>query len=308
MFDGNKLILQGEITMFKGIITPMVTIFKDDGTIDRKNQSTLAEKLISDGVDGVVALGSVGEFFNLSLQEKKDYVKFISGVVRKRTNLIVGTGSNDINDVIELNKYAEECGADAVLIITPYFFSLNEEYVHEYYSTIARNTDLPILLYNFPARTGTNLSPDFVFKLVTEFENIVGIKDTTDSISNVRGYVQKVKSYRRDFSIFSGFDEYLIPNLNCGGAGIIGGLTNVKAKLFIDTYKAFLNEDYAEILNNQKKVNKLMELYGLADPFIVGLKEAVRVSLDLDMNVSLKNYHIKLNEEIKQKIKELLIR
>ncbi|MEY7999228.1 dihydrodipicolinate synthase family protein [Clostridium sp. Mt-5] len=293
--------------MFKGIITPMVTIFNDDGTVDTKNQSILVEKLISDGVDGIVALGSVGEFFNLSLKEKKDYVKFISEVVGGRVKLIVGTGSNDIKEVIELNKYAKECGADAVLIITPYFFSLNEEYVHEYYSTIAKNTKLPILLYNFPARTSTNLSPNFVLKLVTEFENIVGIKDTTDSISNVRGYVQKVKSYKKDFSIFSGFDEYLIPNLNCGGDGIIGGLTNIKANLFIDTYKAFLNNDLDKISNYQKKINGLMELYNQVDPFIVALKEAVRISLGLNINVSLKNYNVKLDEKIKGKIKELII-
>ncbi|MHC6181176.1 dihydrodipicolinate synthase family protein [Clostridium sp. JNZ X4-2] len=293
--------------MFKGIITPMVTIFNDDGTVDTKNQSILAEKLISDGVDGIVALGSVGEFFNLSLKEKKDYVKFISEVVGGRTKLIVGTGSNDIREVIELNKYAKKYGADAVLIITPYFFSLNEEYVYEYYSTIAANTELPILLYNFPARTSTNLSPGFVLKLVTEFENIVGIKDTTDSISNVRGYVQKVKSYKKDFSIFSGFDEYLIPNLNCGGDGIIGGLTNVKANLFIHTYKAFLNNDLDKISDYQKKINGLMELYNQVDPFIVALKEAVRISLNLNINVSLKNYNVKVDEKIKEKIKEIII-
>ncbi|HBC96523.1 MAG TPA: dihydrodipicolinate synthase family protein [Clostridium sp.] len=293
--------------MFKGIFTPMITIFNDDGTIDTENQGILTEKLISDGIDGILALGSVGEFFNLSLEEKKDYIKFISGVVHGRTNLVVGTGSNDIKDVIELNEYSKKCGADAVLVITPYFFNLNEEYVHEYYADIAQNTDLPIMLYNFPDRTGINLSPDFVLRLVTEFENIVGIKDTTDSISNVRGYVQKVRPHRKNFSIFSGFDEYLIPNLNCGGSGIIGGLTNVKAKFFIDTYRAFLNRDFNKVLSCQKKINELMELYNLVDPFIVGIKEAVKISLSLDMNVSLKNYDIGITKKIEQKIEKIIL-
>lgn len=293
--------------MFKGILTPMVTIFNNDGTIDKKNQSILIEKLISDKVNGILAFGSVGEFFNLSLQEKKEYVKFISSVIKGRTKLIIGTGNNDINEVIELNKFAKECHADAVLVITPYFFRLNEAYLYEYYSKIAKNTELPLLLYNFPGNTYVNLSPDFVLKLVKKFDNIVGIKDTTDSISNVRGYVEKVKSFREDFSVFSGFDEYLIPNLNCGGDGIIGGLTNVKAEVFINAYNAYLHKDFDKVLIYQKQINKLMELYSMADPFVVAVKAAVAISLNLSMNVSLRNYDITIDENKIENIKKLLV-
>ncbi|AGY76609.1 dihydrodipicolinate synthase family protein [Clostridium autoethanogenum] len=293
--------------MFKGIFTPMITLFREDGTIDKENQSILVEKLISDGVDGILTLGSVGEFFNLSLEQKKDYVKFMSETVKGRTKLLVGTGNNDINQVIELNDYCKKCKVDAVLVITPYFFSLNEKYLYEYYSKVAKNTELPILLYNFPARTGTNLSADFLHKLVSDFENIVGIKDTTDSISNVRQYVEKVKSYRKDFSILSGFDEYLIPNLNCGGDGIVGGLTNVKGKFFVDTYNAFLNKNLTKLSNSQKKINTLMELYTLSDPFLVALKEAVILSLNLDANASLRNYSVKLDEKVKERIRNLIV-
>lgn len=293
--------------MFKGIFTPIVTIFNDDGSIDKKNQTILIENLISSGVDGIVILGSIGEFFNISLEEKKDYIKFASNLINKRTKLIIGTGGNNINEVIELNNFSKEYGGDAVLIITPYFFTLNETHLYEYYSTIAKNTDLPILLYNFPDRTGSNLSADFVLKLVTEFKNIVGIKDTTDSISNVRNYIRKVKNVRNNFSIFSGFDEYLIPNLNAGGDGIIGGLTNVKSKLFIDTYKAFIEKDFDKMHYYQNNINKLMELYTLCDPFIIPLKESVKISLNISMNTSLRNYNIQLDNTVKQRIKELLL-
>ncbi len=292
--------------MFKGIYTPLITIFNEKGGIDEENSKVLIEKLINDGVDGIVVLGSVGEFFNLSLEEKKDYIKFVSEVMNGRIKLIIGTGSNNIEEVIVLNKYSKEVNADGVLIITPYFFGLDENYIYEYYSTIAKNTELPIMIYNFPARTSVNVSYELVFRLASEFKNIVGIKDTTDSMSNVRKFVQKIKKARKDFCVISGFDEYLVPNLLSGGDGIIGGLTNIDAKLFIDTYKAFLDKDFEKLLVLQDKINKLTELYDLTNPFIVGLKEAVQISLKLDINTSFRNYDIKVNDDTKEKIKELV--
>ncbi|MFW2489130.1 dihydrodipicolinate synthase family protein [Clostridium chromiireducens] len=292
--------------MFKGIYTPLITIFDENGGIDKENSKVLIEKLINDGVDGIVVHGSVGEFFNFSLEEKKDYIKFVSEVMNGRTKLIIGTGSNNIEEVIELNKCSKEVNVDGVLIITPYFFGLDENYIYEYYSTIAKNTELPIMIYNFPARTSINVSYELVLRLASEFKNIVGIKDTTDSMSNVRRFVQKIKKVHKDFCVISGFDEYLVPNLLSGGDGIIGGLTNIDAKLFIDTYKAFLDKDFEKLLILQDKINKLTELYDLTNPFIVGLKEAVQISLKLDMNTSLRNYGIKVNEDTKEKIKELI--
>lgn len=293
--------------MFKGIFTPLVTIFNENGKIDKENLKILIERLIDDGVDGIVILGSVGEFFNISsLEDKKDYIKFVSNVINGRTKLIVGTGSNDIEEVIELNKYSKDVKADSVLIITPYFFGLDENYIYEYYSIIAKNTKLPIIIYNFPARTSVNVSYELIFRLAREFNNIVGIKDTTDSMSNIRKFVQNIKKVRKDFCVISGFDEYLIPNLLSGGDGIIGGLTNINAKLFIDTYKAFLDKDFEKLLVYQDKINKLAGLYDLTNPFIVGLKEAVKISLKLDINTSIRNYDIKINEDTKEKIKKLV--
>lgn len=292
--------------MFKGIYTPLITIFNERGGIDEENSKILIEKLINDGVDGIVVLGSVGEFFNLSFEEKKDYIKFVSEVMNGRTKLIIGTGSNNIEEVIALNEYSKEVNADGVLIITPYFFGLDENYIYEYYSTIAKNTELPIMIYNFPARTSVNVSYELVFRLASEFKNIVGIKDTTDSMSNVRKFVQKIKKVHKDFCVISGFDEYLVPNLLSGGDGIIGGLTNIDAKLFIDTYKAFQDKNFEKLLVLQDKVNKLTELYDLTNPFIVGLKEAVQISLKLDINTSFRNYDIKVNDDTKEKIKKLV--
>ncbi|OOM72040.1 dihydrodipicolinate synthase family protein [Clostridium sp. BL-8] len=292
--------------MFKGICTPLITIFDEKGGIDEENSKILIEKLINDGVDGIVVLGSVGEFFNLSFEEKKDYIKFVSEVMNGRTKLIIGTGSNNIEEVIALNEYSKEVNADGVLIITPYFFGLDENYIYEYYSTIAKNTELPIMIYNFPARTSVNVSYELVFRLASEFKNIVGIKDTTDSMSNVRKFVQKIKKVHKDFCVISGFDEYLVPNLLSGGDGIIGGLTNIDAKLFIDTYKAFQDKNFEKLLVLQDKINKLTELYDLTNPFIVGLKEAVQISLKLDINTSFRNYDIKVNDDTKEKIKKLV--
>ncbi|KAA8674967.1 dihydrodipicolinate synthase family protein [Clostridium sp. HV4-5-A1G] len=292
--------------MFKGIYTPMVTIFDDKGSVNKEATRILIEKLISNGIDGIVALGSTGEFFSMSLEQRKDYVKFVCEVIAGRVKFIVGTGSNNIEEVLELNKFAESIGADAVLIVTPYYFSLNDQHLYEYYSITARNTKLPILLYNFPDRTGTNLSPDLVFKLAVDFDNIVGIKDTIDSISNVRKYSEKFKNSQSGFSIFSGFEEYLIPNLLSQGSGIIGGLTNINARIFIDAYKAFQKKDVDKLMICQGKINKLMGIYNLMDPFMITLKEAVGMRLNININTSLKNYSIEADENIKNKIREFI--
>lgn len=292
--------------MFKGIYTPTITIFDDKGEIDIEANILLIEKLISEGVDGIVILGSIGEFFNLSFNEKKEYIKFVTTATRGRTKVIVGTGSNNIKEVLELNQFSKECGADAVLVITPYFFNLDEKYIYEYYSTIANNTELQMVIYNFPARTGTNLSADLVLKLATEYENIVGIKDSTDSMSNIRKFAQKIKMTRKDFAIISGFDEYLIPNLMSGGDGIIGGLTNINAKLFIDTYKAFLKKDYEKLSIFQDKINILMELYDVTNPFIVAIKEATAMSLQTEFNTTLRNYSIEVGSDEREKIKSII--
>lgn len=210
-----------------------------------------------------------------------------------------------MDEVIELTKFAETEKADAAVIISPYYFKLDDETIYNYYSDIAKNTKLPIFIYNFPDRTAVNINPKVVLKLAGEFPNIVGIKDTVDGMSHTRELIGVVKGEIPDFAVFSGFDEYLIPNLLSGGNGLIAGLTNVFPKLFTDVYKAFTRGDFQEINKFQKKVNRLMSIYSVAPYFITTIK-TIKALQGLDIvPIPKKPYGLLDNDSI-EKLKKII--
>ncbi|AZV57696.1 dihydrodipicolinate synthase family protein [Clostridium sp. AWRP] len=295
--------------MLKGVFTPMITIFDENGQFDNKSNKAMIEKLISDGIYGICILGTTGEFFNLTFEEKKQYIKFASEVINGRVKLIVGTGSTNLKEVIELGKFAEENNADAILVLPPFYFKLDDNHVFEYFSIIAENTNLPMILYNIPQNTKVNLSPDLVLKLANKYENIAngGVKDTTPSLANVRNFVEKVKSIHKNFAVFSGIDEYLIPNLIIGGNGIVGTQTNTQAKLMVETYKTFMNKDFDKLLLLQKRINKIMAVREMpGSNNILSTKTAASIALDMDFNTSVRYYDIKLPKETKDRIERIV--
>ncbi|ADK15877.1 MULTISPECIES: dihydrodipicolinate synthase family protein [Clostridium] len=295
--------------MLKGVFTPMITIFDENGQFDNKSNKAMIEKLISDGIYGICILGTTGEFFNLTFEEKKQYIKFALEVINGRVKLIVGTGSTNLKEVIELGKFAEENNADAILVLPPFYFKLDDNHVFEYFSIIAENTNLPMILYNIPQNTKVNLSPDLVLKLANKYENIAngGVKDTTPALANVRNFVEKVKSVHKNFAVFSGIDEYLIPNLIIGGNGIVGTQTNTQAKLMVETYKTFMNKDFDKLLLLQKRINKIMAVREMpGSNNILSTKTAASIALNMDFNTSIRYYDIKLPKETKDRIERIV--
>ncbi|OAA87737.1 dihydrodipicolinate synthase family protein [Clostridium coskatii] len=295
--------------MLKGVFTPMITIFDENGQFDSKSNKAMIEKLISDGIYGICILGTTGEFFNLTFEEKKQYIKFASEVINGRVKLIVGTGSTNLKEVIELGKFAEENNADAILVLPPFYFKLDDNHVFEYFSIIAENTNLPMILYNIPQNTKVNLSPDLILKLANKYENIAngGVKDTTPALANVRNFVEKVKSVHKNFAVFSGIDEYLIPNLIIGGNGIVGTQTNTQAKLMVETYKTFMDKDFDKLLLLQKRINKIMAVREIpGSNNILSTKTAASIALNMDFNTSIRYYDIKLPKETKDRIERIV--
>lgn len=264
--------------MFRGIFTPVITVFDKEGKVDLKGNELIINSLIEGGVNGILFLGSTGEFFSMSMEEKKKLISFVIKTVNKRVPVLIGTGGTIVDEVIELTQYAEDKGADAAVVVCPYYFKLDDKSLYEYYAEVARSVKLPIIIYNFPDRTAVNIDPKLVLKLAVDFNNIVGIKDTVDSMSHTRKLIQTVKSQLKDFAVFSGFDEYFIPNLLSGGNGLIGGLSNVAPKLFAEIYKAYNEKDFEELNILQCKVNDLMKLYDIAQVFIPVLKTAVSLT------------------------------
>lgn len=264
--------------MFKGILTPVITVFDDQGKFDFEGNTAVINRLIEHGMHGLLFLGSIGEFFALTMEEKKEFIHFAVQTVDKRTPVLIGAGGTVPEEVAALTQFAEQAGADGVVVVSPYYFRLNAETIYHYYASLARSTSLPIMLYNFPDRTGSDLTPALVLRLATEFSNIVAIKDTVDNISHTRKLIQTVKEHRPEFTVLSGFDEYLIPNLMAGGDGVLCGLTNIAPDLFDGLLKAYRAQDFAKVAAAQAKIAILMNLYEVTNPFIAGIKGAVKLS------------------------------
>jgi 2-dehydro-3-deoxy-D-pentonate aldolase len=273
-----KINKTGRPTMFKGVFSPVITILDQEGKIDFKGMQEHIDHLINHGLDGLLFLGSMGEFFALSVEEKKEFIIFSIQAVNHRVPVLIGTGGTSVEEVVDLTQFAESQGADAVVVISPYYFKLDDENLYNYYAKIAQSTKLPIMIYNFPDRTNVNLSPELVLRLAQDFPNIRAIKDTVDSISHTRQLIKVVKSTVKDFSVLSGFDEYFIPNLMAGGDGVLCGLTNVAPKLFSELFKAYQAGDLSTVVSNQKKISQLMSIYDASQPFVAAMKTAVMLT------------------------------
>lgn len=264
--------------MLNGVITPMVTIFNKKNKINYQANKNLVNYLIKSKVNGILIFGSIGEFFSISLEEKKDYISYITEIIDNRVPILVGTGGNIIEEVIELNNFSEEKRVDAIVSLIPYFFDLDEKSIYNYYTTVAKNTKLPIYIYNFPARTGVNLEVDFIIKLLNSSDKFVGLKDSVTRWDHTRRLINSIKEVNPKFEVLSGFDEHLIPNLLIGGNGIIGGLSNIVPKLFINTLDAYKKREFDNLKILNKKISILMEIYDVTNPFIKAIKEAVSIT------------------------------
>ena len=259
--------------MFEGIYTPIITVFDKDG-IDYDAQTRLVERQIHAGVDGILFCGSIGEFHAMKLADKKEYFTWAARTVAGRVKALAGTGGTCIEEVLGLTSFAADHGMDGAVVISPYYFQLDYDALYRYYAAVS-SVGLPIILYNFPDRTGISMTPTLVRQLATDFQEIVGIKDTVDTISHTREVIAAVKSVKPEFAVLSGYDEYLLPNLLAGGDGMLAGMTNVAPTVFVLLRQAFLEGNVHEIKRQATLVNKLMRLYTVTNPFITAIKEAV---------------------------------
>lgn len=292
--------------MLNGIITPSITIFDEEERIDFGSMKQHIENLINGGVNGILFLGSIGEFFAMTVDEKKELISFVVDVVDKRVDVLVGTGGTAAVEVIELSNYAAQIGVDGVAIITPYFFQFNQDTLFSYYDQIAPEIKTDIYLYNFPTRSGVNLSPEVVYRLAQKHDNIVGIKDTVDSISHTRELIKEVKDkLEKDFAVFSGFDEYFLPNLLNGGNGLIGGLSNVVPGIFANLFNSYQKGDFNKVKKISAIINRLMSIYSVSEPFFPAIKKATELKNN-DFNAVCKSPVGNLEREQIEKLKDIL--
>lgn len=261
----------------EGVIPPIVTVLDDKGNFDKDGMARVIDFLIEEGVNGLFLLGSGGEFSQMSFNMRKEVAEFSISYINQRVPVLVGTGSNSTDESILLSKHAQNHGADGVVIINPYYWSLSEENILKHYKSICNSIDIPVILYNFPNLTGQDLSPDLVLKLVNENKNIIGIKETIDSISHVKEMILKVKGEHSNFKVFAGFDDHLLNTLQMGGDGAIPGTSNFAPELTVGIYKSYQKKDYQEAINLQKRLIKLTEIYKFDSLLLSTIKEALTI-------------------------------
>lgn len=237
------------MSIFKGAATALVTPFKN-GLIDFEKYGELIEWQISEDIDALVVAGTTGEASTISDIEHKALMKYAVDKINKRVPVILGTGSNDTKHSLELTRDAQAAGADAVLIVTPYYNKTTQSGVIKHYSYIADRVDIPIIMYNVPSRTGFNLSVNSVVEL-SKHKNIVGLKEASANISYVADIASKVSE---DFYIYSGNDDMIVPILSLGGKGVISVLSNVMPKQTHTMVMDYLSGDIHSAMNLQLKL------------------------------------------------------
>jgi len=289
-------------------LTPVVTAFDVNRNLDIQSNKNIYDHLINAGIDGLVIMGSTGEFFTMTTEQKKELIDLAISHVNKRIKVYIGTSCMSVEDTIELSNYAIEAGADAVMIISPYYFALSDESIELYYDKVADAVKGDIYLYNFPARTGYDLTPEVTLRLLRKHKNIVGYKDTVTEMGHTRKLITTLKTEFPDFIVLSGFDENFAHNILSGGNGCIGGLSNLYPEIFAEWVNAIDSRDMEGVAKIQNTVDKMMDLYAIGTPFIPIIKKAMMVR-GIEMQDYCTDPFIQANEEqtaiIEKKMEEL---
>lgn len=225
--------------MFRGVLTALVTPFRD-GALDERALQELIERQIAAGVDGIVPCGSTGEAATLSHAEHRRVVEVAVAAARGRVQVVAGTGSNSTREAVELTLHAKEAGADGALLISPYYNRPTQEGVVAHYAEVARQTAFPLVVYNIPARTGSNLLPATIARLA-EVDQIVAVKESCGDLNQIAHVIAAVPD---SFAVLSGDDWATLPMLALGGQGVISTSSNVAPAEIVEMVRAFRAGDH----------------------------------------------------------------
>ena len=241
--------------IFKGVGTAIITPFTEDDKVNFEEFGKIIEDQIKNKVDAIIVCGTTGEASTMTLEERKETIKFAVEKANKRVPIIAGTGGNCTKSAIEMTKYAEEIGVDGVLIVTPYYNKTTQKGLIEHYKIIANSTKLPIILYNVPGRTGVNIAPE-TCKELSKIENIVAVKEASGNLSQVA----EIKNLcGDDLNIYSGNDDQITSVLACGGIGVISVLSNIMPEYTHNIVEDFMNGNTKDSIDAQIKAIPLVK-------------------------------------------------
>jgi 4-hydroxy-tetrahydrodipicolinate synthase len=250
--------------MFKpqGIITPIITPMTDDEKINEEELRVQVNRQITCGINGIFALGTNGEVYALTTEEKLEVIRIVVDETKGRVPVYAGTGCIGTRETLWMSRQARELGVDVLSIISPYFVAVSQEDIFRHFSKIAESIDLPIVLYNIPARTGNNIEYTTVRKLC-QYPNIVGIKDSSGNFDNTLRYVEDTD---KRLSVLAGNDSLILWTLLAGGSGAIAGTANVYPEISLAIYKLWQAGKIEEAKQQQTKLRPLRDVMKLGNP------------------------------------------
>ena len=262
----------GCMVRFGRIATAMVTPFDRKGHIDFSKTTQLVNYLIANGSESLVVCGTTGESPTLSKEEKLALIDHVIKVVNKRVPVIAGTGSYNTYESIELTKKAENLGADAIMLVAPYYNKPNQEGLYQHFKSIAEETALPILLYNIPGRSVVNVEPETIIAL-SQIKNIVAVKEASGNLNKMTKIIANTPDH---FELYTGDDGNTLPVLSIGGVGVISVAAHVIGNEMQEMVKKFLDGQISEAAKlHQKLLPIMVELFKAPNP--VPVKTALQM-------------------------------
>ncbi len=229
------------INKLKGTGVALITPFHKDGSIDFKSFKKLIERCIDQKVEYLVPLGTTGETATLTNDERRAVLDFVIEVTDKRVPVVLGLGGNNTRELVTMVEECEFNGVDAILSVSPYYNRPSQRGIFQHYKTIANASPVPVILYNVPSRTGSNIDAETTLELAHEIKNIVGIKEASGSLEKA---MKIIKGKPKDFLVISGDDVLALPMIACGGDGVISVVANAYPKDFSDMIRSALDGNF----------------------------------------------------------------
>ena len=258
----------------KGIIPPIVTPMNEDESVNEKELRNQVNRQIKGGIHGLFPFGSNGEGYILNEKEKEEVLSIVIDETKGRVPVYAGTGCISTKDTIRQSQMAESLGADVLSIITPSFAAASQNELYDHYKAVAEAVDMPIVLYNIPARTGNALAPATVAKL-SKIPNIVGAKDSSGNFDNMLQYIEQTRD-SKDFAVLSGNDSLILWNLLAGGTGGIAGCANVFPEVMASIYNYFAAGDLENARKAQDSIRSFRGCFKYGNPNTI-VKTAVNL-------------------------------
>ena len=287
--------------MIKGIIPALVTPFNDNGTINYDESKKLLDYTMKGGVHGLFIMGTNGEFYAIGVHEAVNYTKFVTDYVADKRPVFVGLGSNNTDMAVKQGLRLKEAGAKYFTVITPYFQALNDNELIDYYTTLADALETPILIYNIPARTNINVSADVV-KVLADNKYIIGIKDSSGNMDNLKGYIDA--SEGKEFDVLCGSDSKILTALKLGAKGAVASTSNLIPQIIVGIYDNFIKGDLVKAQECQEALEKLRLTMKLAGTPAV-LKKSLSM-IGINAGIPARPVRPVEDPETVEKIKEML--